>query len=95
MQIRGGEEKGEVDPAMQQSIQEPTKKGEEEEEEGAPSYELLIQGHTWGKKKRERREKEKKGEEEEKTRREMTLPAMHLASRDTPRRGRRGCSRGA
>ena len=58
MQIRG-EERGEVDPATQQSIHEPTKEGE-----GAPSYELLIQGHAWGEKEKEKEEKKRRRRED-------------------------------
>ena len=83
VQLGGGEEEGEVVPAMQRASRNPPKRGrerreekeEKEEEEGVPSYELIIQGHTGGRKK-------------ERERKDKALPAMRLASRDAPKGGR-------
>ena len=82
----GGRERGEVDPAMQQSIQEPTKEGKRKRKRKRkrkvhPAMNSSSRD-TPGGRERER----ERGEEEEKTRRQTTLPAMPLASRDAPRR---------
>ena len=74
-----------VDPAMQLSIQEPTKEGKRKRK-AHTAMNSSSRDTPGGKRKRER----ERGEEEEKTRRQTTLPAMHLASKDTPRRGGNG-----
>ena len=81
---------------MQQSIQEPTKDLDqrgEEEEEGAPSYELLIQGHAQGEKEKEKEEKKRRRRGED----EKTNDAPSYAPRIQGRAKKegRGCSRGA
>ena len=52
----------------------------EEEEEGAPSYELLIQGHTWGEKEKEKEKEEKKRRRREDKRRSQ-LRTSHPGTR--------------
>ena len=67
---------------MQQSIQEPTKEGKRKRKRKVHPATNSSSRDTPGGRERER----ERGEEEEKTRRQTTLPAMHLASRDAPRR---------
>ena len=76
----GGEERGEVDPAIYATKHPGTHQRGEEEEEGAPSYELLIQGHTWGEKEKEKEKEEKKRRRREDKRRSQ-LCASHPRTR--------------